>query len=121
MKKILIAAIALAIGAWFVTAALLKGQVADRCAEELTAAVASKDRAYFTQHVRNPSLSSRLLDAARAEFLFVRPVDADWSRIGFAVRDSETATVAEAVFVLLSHEQSKDACSFIQDYESATP
>jgi hypothetical protein len=121
LKKIVIGAVGLAIVAWFVTAALLKGRVADRCADELAAAVASKDRAYVTQHVRNPSLSSRLLDAARAEFLFVRPVDADWSRIGFAVRMSETATVAEPVFVLLSHEQSKDACSFIQDYQAATP
>jgi hypothetical protein len=107
----------LGIGAWFMFTALRQGSVADRCAEALAKAVATKDRAYFSQHVKNPSLESHLLEAPHAELAFVRPVDSEWSRIGFLLKSSATATSATPLFILLSHERSKEDCSFIQDYD----
>jgi hypothetical protein len=106
----------LAIGTWFMVTALQQGSVADRCAEALATAVATKDRAYFAQHVKSPSLETRLLEAPHAELAFVRPVDSEWSRIGFLLKSSATATAAKPLFILLSHDQSKQECSFIQDY-----
>ena len=112
-----IAVVLLAIGVWFVYRSLEQGSVADRCADALAAAVANKDRAYFQKHVKNPSLESKLLDASHAELAFVRPIDPEWSRIGFLVKETATATIATPVFVVLSHLQSKEECSFIQDYD----
>lgn len=108
----------LAIGAWFFYRSLEQGTLADRCAESLAIAVANKDRAYLTRHVRNPSLEESLLAAPHAELAFVRPVDPEWSRIGFLIRESASATAARPVFVLLNHEQSGRECSFIQDYDA---
>ena len=101
---------------WFVWASLSRGSVADRCADELSAAVAKRDTAYLAKHVKNPSLE-RALSTSHAELAFVRPVDSEWSRIGFLLKSSPTATAAKPLFVLLSHEQSATECSFIQDYD----
>lgn len=104
-----------AAGIWFVYRSLAQGSIADRCAGSLLGAVAAKDQAYLSTHVKNPSLSETLLKAATVELLFVRPVDPEWSRIGLAIKTSATATVAQPVFVLLSHRRTE--CNFIQDYE----
>jgi hypothetical protein len=103
---------------WFVVRALQQGSVADRCAEALASAVSRRDRAYLSEHIRNPSLEETLMNAASAELAFVRPVDPDWSRIGFLVTASATTTVQQPVFILLSHERSQERCAFIQDYDA---
>ena len=111
-----ILALLIALVAWFFYRSLEQGSTADRCADDLLRAATAKDRAYLTAHVKNPSLADDLLAAASVELAFVRPVDPEWSRIGFAVKATASATVAQPVFVLLSHR--RPDCSFIQDYES---
>jgi hypothetical protein len=102
---------------WFVYRSLRQGSVADRCSDSLLDAIARRDTAYLSQHVRNPSLAEQLA-GVQAELLFVRPVDPEWSRIGLAVRSSATATSARPVYVLLSHQESQRDCTFLQDYDA---
>ena len=106
-----------ALSIWFVYRSLAQGSVADRCAESLAGAVAARDRAYLSSHVRNPSLEENLLAAPHAELAFVRPIDPEWSRIGFLIRESAGSTTAKPLFILLSHAESREDCSFIQDYD----
>src|SRR5262245_13914885 len=106
-----------AIATWFIVSSLQQGRVADRCAGMLLDALRKKDRTYLAEHVRSPSLEEELIAAPYAELGFVRPTDPDWSRIGILIRESETSSVAKPVFILLSHEHSKEECSFMQDYE----
>ena len=101
---------------WFVYSSLRQGSAADRCAGSLLDAVARRDRTYLSQHVRNPSLAEQLA-TVHAELLFVRPIDPEWSRIGLAVRSSATATSAKPLYVLLSHQESQQDCTFLQDYD----
>jgi hypothetical protein len=116
-RRIIFGAILL-LGIWFVVRSLQQGSVADRCAEELAAAVSKRDRAYLSEHIRNPSLEETLLSAASAELAFVRPVDPEWSRIGFLTTATASSAVQQPVFILLSHERSQERCVFIQDYDA---
>lgn len=111
-----LAAVALLVTGWFLVRGLMQGSVADSCASELVQAVERKDEAWLLEHVKSPSLKARLLDAHRPDLLFVRPQSEEWSRIGLAVRKSDTATVATPLYVLLSHAEK--TCSFIQDYDA---
>jgi hypothetical protein len=102
--------------AWALVSALDRGAIADRCAEDLIAAASRRDTAWLGEHVRSPSLFETITSAHRVELLLVRPESSEWSRIGLAVRDTASATVARAVYVLVG---SDERCSFIQDYDGS--
>src|SRR5688500_4224933 len=89
----------LAIGAWVMVSAVEQGRVADRGVEAIAQAVAGKDRASCSENVKDPSLEAQLLDAPHAELSFVRPVDSEWTRIGFLIKSSATASSANPLFI----------------------
>lgn len=110
------AGLLLLLAVWFFGDGLMRGSVADGCANELLHAVKRGDAAWLSAHVKSPSLKDRLVEAHRPDLLFVRPHSGAWSRIGLATRASDDATVAAPVYILLSHEE--EGCMFIQDYDT---